>query len=222
MMTSRRFWFVCGLLALFPALGPAQDQKQQADWIDLMPGKNLAGWKRVPIPPDLKLTDKKVWSLADNGKILVCNGVGVKEMLLCEKELGDGVFHLEWRFKKVPDQKFGYNGGVYVRNSLNGQTWHQIQLAHLEKAPFLGDIFYDKKTAGKEERIVVTGDCEKWAKGPGEWNAFDITLKGSEVTVAVNGKICNRWKDCPVERGHLGLQAEFSDIEFRNLKFQPR
>ena len=45
-------------------------------------------------------------------------------MLLYDKEFGDAICHVEWRFKKL-DGKKGYNSGVYVRNSGDGKSsWH--------------------------------------------------------------------------------------------------
>src|SRR5262245_39968323 len=70
-------------------------------WIDLLPGKDLDGWKRVSIPPKSKLKDKNPWSVDLENKLLICDGVGIHEMLLYDKELGDGIFHVEWKFKKV-------------------------------------------------------------------------------------------------------------------------
>ena len=75
-------------------------------------------------------------------KILQCDGAGIKEMFVYEKPFTDGIFHLEWRFRKVDDPKEPYNSGVYVR-SPNGTHWVQCQVAHLEKPPFLGDLFAD-------------------------------------------------------------------------------
>ena len=37
----------------------------------------------------------------------------------------------------------------------------------------------------------------------------------------LNGAVTAEWSECPLEKGHIGLQAEFYDLEFRNLKFKP-
>jgi hypothetical protein len=152
--------------------------------------------------------------------LLLCDGVGVKEMLLHDKEFGDGVFHVEWRFRKVEGKK-DYNSGVYVRTAGDGKVWHQVQVAYLDKPPFLGDLFTDKVANGKTERVVIRGDGPKRARPPGEWNTFEVTAKGSTVSVWVNGATTCTWDACPLAKGHVGLQAEFFFIEFRNLKFRP-
>src|SRR5262249_41524163 len=99
-------------------------ESQPTGWLDLLAGKELTGWKHVAIPPGSKLKEKSCWRR--EGDTLVCDGVGVHEMLLYDREIADGIFHVEWRFKKLEGKK-GYNSGVYVRNSADGKIWHQAQ-----------------------------------------------------------------------------------------------
>jgi hypothetical protein len=188
-------------------------------WVDLLPGKDLKGWKRVVLPPDEKLNAKNPWSVDAEKKLLLCDGVDVKEMFLHEQERGDGVFHVEWRFRKVGD-KTGYNSGVYVRTGADGKVWHQAQVAHQDKPPLLGDLFGETLVNGQPKRVEVNGTGAKHARPPGEWNTYEITCKGKAVRVWVNGTVATTWDDCQVARGHVGLQAEFWFIEFRNLLFK--
>ena len=86
---------VCGLLGVMGLIacalplvsaadkgGKSALESDPAGWTDLMPGKDLKGWKRIPLPPDEKLNAKNPWSVDETGKILICDGVGIKEMLL--------------------------------------------------------------------------------------------------------------------------------------------
>lgn len=187
-------------------------------WIDLFPGKDLAGWRRVPIDP---LAAKPVWSISADGKTLLIDGVEAKEMLLHEKERGDGVFQVEWRFRKLPGEKPVYNGGVYVRSSLDGQVWVQAQVAHADKPPVVGDLFGMTPVAGTLARTEVFQRGPDRSRPPGDWNTYRITCRGKRVSLEVNGAVTATWEDCGVARGHLGLQAEFSPIEVRSLKFKP-
>jgi hypothetical protein len=198
-----------------PSLGLAQDD----GWLDILPGKNLAGWKRVPIAPDTKPAAKNAWSVDAKRKVLVCDGVGVKEMLLYDKELGDGVFHVEWRFRKVEDDPV-YNSGIYVRTAGDGLTWHQVQVAHTPKPPFMGDLFGVVDRIKQETKVLASGKGPKLVKGPGQWNTYDITCKGKQIDVIINGAPSLTWSECARPRGYLGMQAEFFYIEFRNLKFK--
>ena len=38
------------------------------------------------------------------------------------------------------------------------------------------------------------------------------------MTLWVNGAVVNRWPDCEVPKGYVGLEAEGYRIEFRNVK----
>ena len=177
------------------------------------------GWRRVVLPPDKQLNAKNSWSVDTERHLLVCDGVGVKEMLLEEKERAEGIFHVEWRFRPVPGKTTGYNGGVYVR-SRDGQNWIQVQVAHLTQAPRLGDLFYERVVDGKTEHEVIPGKGHELGKAPGEWNTYEVTCQGKNISVWINGAVATTWKECPVPRGHVGLQAELYYIEFKNLKFK--
>lgn len=189
-------------------------------WFDLFPGQDLAGWKRVPILPDTKLDPRNPWKVMPQEKILHCDGVGIKEMLLFDRNFKDGVLHVEWRFPPVSDKKFGYNGGLYVRTAPTGQTWVQSQVAMLEKPPFVADLFADILVDGKVQRVQSLGTGHERVRPVGQWNTHEVTCKGKTITAWLNGAMVTTWNDCPLPQGFVGLQAEFFAVEFRNLKFK--
>src|SRR5262249_40771523 len=103
------WWCLPGMLFLTlawsaPAAEPAEGksalESDPSGWVDLLPGDGLKGWKRVPIPPGSKLNAKNPWAVDPKAKLLICDGVGIHEMLLYDKELADGIFHVEWRVKQ--------------------------------------------------------------------------------------------------------------------------
>ena len=75
---------------------------------------------------------------------------------------------------------------------------------------------------------LSTAKCSvRWFRGgaqlarpAGEWNTYEVTCKGKTVTVGVNGELATTWNDCPLLTGCVGLQAEYYDIEFKELKFK--
>jgi hypothetical protein len=194
-------------------------ESDPAGWVDLLSASGLDDWVRTPIAPDTKFAEKNPWKVESDGKVLICDGVGIKEMLLHKKPRQDGIFHVEWRFKKV-DGKADYNSGVYVRSKPDGKIWVQAQVAHLPKAPRLADLFADVPSDAGPKRVVIEGTGYKFGKEPGEWNTYEVTCKGPKVTVWLNGTVVTTWDQCPLAAGHVGLQAEFYVIEFRNLKFK--
>jgi hypothetical protein len=204
-----------------PPAEPSALEKDAKGWLDLFPGKDLAGWKRVAIPPDEKLSARNPWSIDEANKLLVCDGVGIKEMLLYDKPFTDGVFHIEWRFRPVKNADMPiYNSGIYVRTDAKGSHWHQAQVAHTVKPPFMGDLFGKTRRDGAIADFLVRGDGAKRVKGPGEWNTYEITCRGKTISIWINGATTCVMKDCPVASGHVGMQAEFFYIEFKNPRFR--
>ncbi len=212
------------LVAVVPFPAASQEQKEVKSalethpdgWVDLT-ADGLKLWKRNSIPPNSKLKKGNPWSFDDKTGTIICNGVGYHEMLHYYKPFGDGIFHVEWRFKKI-EGKRGYNSGVYVRNSASGDIWHQAQVGSQNVGHFFGATPVD----GKIKRFR----SDKF-KGPqrgkeaGEWNTYEITMKGKTLTLWVNGAITTIWEDCAVPEGYIGMEAEGWYIEFRNVKYRP-
>jgi hypothetical protein len=191
-----------------------------SDWVDLMPGPDFKGWKRVAIKP---LAAKKVWSHSPDGKLLLVDGTkeganDVVEMLLHEEERGDGVFEVEWRYRKGEGEKPVYNGGIYVRTAPDGKTWVQAQVAHAEKSPVVGDLM--GMIPGDEKRQDHFQSGPSPASPIGGWNTYRIECRGPRIQLSVNGKPTAVWENCPLLRGHVGLQAEFAFYEVRAIRFK--
>jgi predicted small secreted protein len=82
----------------------------------------------------------------------------------------------------------------------------------------LRDTVYTS-SAAKKPLIPKTNPTNE--KPAGEWNSYDITCKGSTIEVSVNGLLQNTATNCSVTKGGIGLQAEGSKIQFRNLWIEP-
>ena len=191
-------------------------ESDPSGWIDLLTDADLKNWKRVSIPPKGKLSAKNPWSVSADGKTLNCDGVGIHEMLLWEKEVGEGIFHVEWRFKAIEGKK-GYNSGVYVRNSADGAIWHQAQVGSKNVGYLFGKTLIDGKSVGIPNNKLKG---EQRGKEAGEWNTFEISCKGKSISLWVNGAVTAVWDNCQVEKGYLGMEAEGWYIEFKNVKFK--
>lgn len=202
------------LLALVPIAGPAP-----GEWTDLLAeaGPELKGWKREPIPPAGKLDPQSQWSIDPSTGYLVCEGNHGHEWLRWDQELGDFVYHVEWRFTPVTGKK-GYNSGVYARNSADGRIWHQAQTGDGSG----GYIFGETPSAdGSLHRVNFSKQVKgKPVKPAGEWNTFEIRCQGKDMILTVNGTETCAWHDCDVKRGYVGVEAEGYRIEFRNVKLK--
>jgi hypothetical protein len=224
----RLYWHPFGIfviLGLVAAALPAGQPQQETPsaletdpkgWLDLLAKGDLSDWKRVAIPPGGKLKEKSPWSYDAATKHLICDGVGIHEILAYNKEFADGIFHVEWRFKKIDDKK-GYNSGVYVRNSADGDIWHQAQVGSKNVGYIFGTTLIDGKKASIPKNQLKGPQRGKEA---GEWNTYEITCKGKTMTLWVNGAVTAIWDSCEVPSGYLGLEAEGWYIEFKNLKFK--
>ena len=224
--TLRRLAFAgSGLLLIVFLAGPAADEsgsrleRDPGGWIDLLAkaGPELKGWTRGPIPPAGRLNPKSQWVLGAGNTTLVCGGNGGHEWLRWDRELSDFVFHVEWRFTPVPG-KSGYNSGIYARNSADATVWHQAQTGDASG----GYLFGQTLVGGESKRVnLLKAMKDKRVKPAGEWNTFEITCKGKEMSLWVNGAVTNVWEDCEVPKGFVGLEAEGWRIEFRNVKVKP-
>lgn len=211
------------VLGLVP-VGGASDQKGEPSalerdpqgWIDMLgsAGAGLDGWSRVTIPPGGELSEKSQWSLDPATGVLTCQGDGPHEWLRLDQVLTDFVLHVEWKFTPVAGKK-GYNSGVYFRNSSDGKMWHQAQCGDASGGYLFGETLsmYALKPFNLKEEVK-----EQRVKPAGEWNTIEITCKGRQITLWVNGAVTNTWRGCQVPRGYLGLEAEGWRTEFRNVR----
>lgn len=217
----RRFLPLIGVSLLTLAATVAADtpsalEQDPQGWTDLLAqaGPELKGWTRGSIPPGKPLSSRSQWSLEPGTGILLCQGDGGHEWLRWDRELGDFIYHVEWRFTAVPGKK-GYNSGVFVRNSADATIWHQAQTGDASG----GFLFGDTPVNGKITRVNFSKQLkEKRVKPAGEWNTYEITCQGPKITLWVNGAVTNEWDSCEVPKGYIGLEAEGWRIEFRNVK----
>ena len=202
-----------------PTATPSAFEADPTGWIDLFAdaGPDLKGWTRVAWPGGKPLTAESPWSFDPEAGILTCRGdLAGHEWLRSDQEIGDVIFHVEWAFVPAKGIKPGkYNSGIYVRNSADATIWHQAQTGDASG----GFLFGDTPVDGKVKRVNLSRELiEKRVHPAGDWNTFEITCKGKDVTLWANGAVTNAWHECEVPRGHLGLEAEGYRIKFRNVK----
>ena len=106
------------------------------------------------------------------------------------------------------------NSGIFIRcqdpTKITDRSCYEVNIFDQRKDPTYG-------TGG----IVHFVEVNPMPKAGGKWNTYEITTKGTTIAVWINGAKTCTWDNCPLTKGHVGLQAEFFFIEFRNLKFRP-
>ena len=132
--------------------------------------------------------------------------------LATDASYGDFKLHVEFRYPARG------NSGIYLRGR------HELQI----EDPVLGVVASEGLGAiyGFLPPSVSAG------KGAGEWQAYDITLVGRQVTVVLNGRPIIRERDIPGitggaldsnegTPGPIFLQGDHGPIEYRNIVITP-
>lgn len=211
------FWTNCLLASALAALPLAAQQqslleRDPSGWTDVMPGPKLEGWTRLKIKSEAEDSHRQ-WQR--NGDILLCAGDGGHDWIRYDTPLEDFVFHAEFRFTPLEGNP-RYNSGIFVRNTADYSRWYQAQVG-----PGGGFLFGIGEENGEPKRFNLRDQLkEDRMKAPGEWNVFEVTAQGPRLTVWANGAVVSEWDQCPVRRGHIGLEGEGFRIEFRNLKIK--
>jgi hypothetical protein len=57
----------------------------------------------------------------------------------------------------------------------------------------------------------------------GDWNTYEITVKGQQFTITLNGEVVNTYQGSRGEQGYIGLQNHDpkSIVRFRNVRIKP-
>lgn len=142
-------------------------------------------------------------------------------------EFSDYQLHIEWRYPEDPT-----NSGVFLHTSGPDVIWpahYQAQLKSENAGDFIVHGVGVSATIG--DTVYVSSDTLKplipklypTNENPaGQWNSYDITCIGNTIEVKVNGVLQNTATNCSLTKGGIGLQAEGSKIQFRNLWIKPK
>jgi hypothetical protein len=181
-------------LALLGSVGLVLSGDEPAggeNWTPLFNGKDLSGWVKM---------NGAVFSVTNH----LLHLEGGKGWLRTEKEFGDFILEAEWRGLQT-----NYNSGFFVRAPLAGDPW-------------AADIWQvNTKQTGIGELLQGPAKKVKSVTPPlpaGEWVKFRVEARGTNLSLAVNGKPAWEFHELKPARGYLGLQAEGKAFDFRNIR----
>jgi hypothetical protein len=218
----------------FPPSNPPPNEVAEEDqgFKSLYTGLDLRGWKvEEGSEGHWKAND---WNLEYDGK-----SEAKEKNLWTEKEYGDFELIVDWRFTRKPELKqvpVILPNGDYAANDDGNRKRVEV--------PDAGDSGIMLRGFGKAQVNIFcwpVGSGEVWGyredtnqppqirsaatpklkadKPPGEWNRFEITMKGDRLTVVLNGKTVIESAQLPgiPARGPIGLQHHGDPIQFANL-----
>ena len=179
----------------------AGDAKVEEGFVSLFNGKDLSGWV---------IENKGKFSVKD-GVIFLDRGAG---WLRSEKQYQDFELRLDFRFVSK-----GADSGIFVRASREGANWparnYQVQTMDNES---IAGLF-----AATHDRPTVKRDAERMRqarKPAGQWQSYVITLKGDHAEIRLNGELITVGEGLTVQPGHIGLQGEGGQLEFKNIRIR--
>jgi hypothetical protein len=196
--------------------------KAEAGFTPLFDGKTLDGWQVVnPRGEGYGVKD---------GVIFCAKGGGGK--LLTDKEYGDFVLRFEF---KMPAE--GSNNGLGIRTPRDGDAAYQgIELQILDEKAALAGKWGKLREEQYHGSVYDVVAAKKGAMKPaGEWNQQEVTAKGRQITVKLNGQVItdvnlDTVKDPAVlakhpglarTSGYIGFLGHNDYIEFRNIRIKP-
>ena len=186
------------VLAFAPA--PAADNTPPEGFVALFNGKDLSGWK----VPD---GDNGHWKVVDGVIDYDARSEGAKKDLWTSASYGDFVLRVDWRIKETPYvnpnvpivlptglHKKGADGkeitiavpdsdsGIFLRGDSKSQV--NIWCWPVGSGEVYGYRMDDKMPpavrAGVTPKTIADHDI-------GQWNTFEITMKGDRLSVVLNG-----------------------------------
>jgi hypothetical protein len=202
-------------LIIIPATAYGQGKSKTAkvnktQKTELFNGKNLKNWEFYL--RDASVDPAKVFTVQNGIIHITGDPFGY---MRTKQQYADYVLHVEWRYPQELT-----NSGVFVHTQKPDTIWPrcvEIQLRAASAGDFVlmnGASINEQKD--KNSRVVakMTSSNEKPV---GEWNSMDVTCSGNTVQVSVNGVLQNKGTGLNVTKGHICLQSEGKDIEFRNV-----
>lgn len=185
-------------------------KKQKTETVKLFNGKNLNNW--VFMLRDPSVDPKTVFLVKDGVIHITGNPFGY---MRTKDSYSDYNLHLEWRYPVEAT-----NSGVFINTQLPDTIWPKCFECQL-KAGSAGDFITmngsDMNERKNRSSIVVEKFAPSSEKPTGEWNTMEIVTKGNTIEVTVNGVLQNKASGTNPDNGHICLQSEGKDIQFRNV-----
>lgn len=183
----------------------------------LFNGKDLKGW--TIYLEDESINPEDFFYVNDG----VIETVGVPVgYIRTDKTYSNYHLHIEWRYPEEPT-----NSGVFLHTNLPDKIWvahYQAQLKYKNAGDFIVHGVGVRATVGdsvcvstEEVKPIIAKMHETNEKEAGDWNSYDIYCTDDRIEIKVNDLLQNVATNCSMTEGAIGMQAEGSKIQFRNI-----
>ncbi|MFT5434535.1 MAG: putative membrane-bound dehydrogenase-like protein [Myxococcota bacterium] len=184
----------------------------------LFDGTDMSAWSYHLNDPAKSQSD--VWSIEEGG-VLRCKG-SPAGYIYTKQEYENFELELDWRF----DPQLGAgNSGVLLRVVGEHKVWPKSIEAQLQSGS-AGDIWNIDEVVmlvdpGRTRGRRTQKRAPSSEKPLGEWNHYRILMDAGKLELHVNGVLQNEARWCEELAGHIALQSEGAEIQFRNVSVRP-
>lgn len=106
------------------------------------------------------------------------------------------------------------NSGIFIRcaepTNISSKTCYEVNIYDKRPDPTFGT-----------GAIVDVASVSPMPKAGGKWNTFDITAKGTRLTVTLNGIRTVDTQDSRLASGPFALQYDAGTVRFRDVSIRP-
>jgi hypothetical protein len=184
-------------LAAFTA-DPASSQSGPG-WVTLLDGTKMGEWDRI---------GDSNWRMEDGAVVADKNPNTTASHLVTKAPYKDFMLHVE--FWASDDA----NSGIFLRcadpKTITDRSCYEVNIFDQRKDPTYG-------TGG----IVNFSEVNPMPKAGGKWNTFEITAKGRQISVMMNGQKTVELHNGLFAEGPLTLQHGSGVIKFRKVAIKP-
>jgi hypothetical protein len=178
--------------------------------IQLFNGENLNNW--VFQLRDQTVDPSTVFTVQNNVINISGNPFGY---MRTKDSYSDYTLHLEWRWPAEAT-----NSGIFIHAQLPDTIWLrciECQLQSGNAGDFVCMSGADMTERSDKSTRVVRKMAASSEKPAGEWNTMEVVCEGNTIEVTINGVLQNKGTGVSESEGHICLQSEGKNIEFRNV-----
>lgn len=190
--------FFVATFAAIQSAPPASAQSGEG-WITLLDEKNLGDWDQV---------GETNWRMEDGAVVADKRTSKETAHLVSKQSYRDFMLHVEfWASEDA-------NSGIFMRcqdpKNITDRSCYEANIFDQRKDPTYGT-----------GAIVHFVEVNPMPKAAGKWNTFEITAKGRQITVVLNGEKTAELHNGLFVEGPITLQHGAGVIKFRKVAIKP-